>query len=71
MPPAGVYGEFSRDARGVTRAKYLRRRTGGPNSDTQTVEELAETLEVTLGCTVVGQGFEWGDELSKNPSTET
>jgi Ca-activated chloride channel family protein len=40
---------------GKTVAKCLSDRTGGLYLDTQTVEELAEALEVTLGCTVVGQ----------------
>jgi len=56
---------------GKTVAKCLSDRTGGLYVDTQTVEELAEALEVTLGCTVVGRGIEWIDELSRNSSTET
>jgi len=39
---------------GKTVAKCLSDRTGGLYVDTQTVEELAEALEVILGCKVVG-----------------
>ena len=44
---------------GKTVAKCLSDRTGGLYVDPQTVEELAEALEVTLGCTVVGRGVDW------------
>lgn len=40
---------------GKTVAKCLSDRTGGLYVDAQTVEDLAEALEVTLGCTVVSQ----------------
>ena len=40
---------------GAVVAKCLADRTGGLYVDTQTVIELAEALEVVLGCTVVGR----------------
>jgi Ca-activated chloride channel family protein len=48
------------DYDGKTVAKCLSDRTGGLYVDTKTVEDLAEALEVTLGCTVIGRGVGWG-----------
>lgn len=56
-PEAGIYSD------GASVAKCLSDGTGGMYVSTQTVEELADALQETLGCALIGQVA-----LSRRPS---
>jgi Ca-activated chloride channel family protein len=63
-PEAGMYD-------GQTVAKCLSDQTGGLYVDTQTVDELAEALRVTLGCALIGAAPVPAEEPGPRPARTT